>query len=268
MALFLDVLYWVGAAAAGLAVLFFLWWRADPKVYEHPVTEIDDERVTKQGYSARKVPDHLDAVVIGAGIGGLFTAAMLARQGKRVLVLEQHTMAGGNTHTFEEHGFEFDTGLHYVGGKVGVKGTQAAKLWDFVTDGGVKWSRMDDVYDRAIRKASGSDGVGGGGGDGGGGVGEGRSREEFPFDADVKKQIAMLKERFPGEEAAIDRYYALMRVAENQSFPLWVVTKLVPKWLVPVMRLIFPKPFALLRRTQADVLNELTDNADLRGVLS
>jgi len=34
------------------------------------------------------------------------------------LVLEQHDVAGGCTHTFEENGYEFDTGLHY-GNSVG-----------------------------------------------------------------------------------------------------------------------------------------------------
>lgn len=56
------------------------------------------------------MPDRLDAVVIGSGIGGLATAAILAKAGKRVLVLEQHTKAGGCCHTFKQSGLEFDTG--------------------------------------------------------------------------------------------------------------------------------------------------------------
>ena len=41
-----------------------------------------------------------DVIVIGSGIGGLVTAALLAKAGKKVLVLEQHYVAGGFTHTF------------------------------------------------------------------------------------------------------------------------------------------------------------------------
>ena len=62
------------------------------------------------GFLASKVPEKLDAIVIGSGIGGLGVAVLLAKVGKRVLVLEQHDRAGGCCHTFTEKGFEFDVG--------------------------------------------------------------------------------------------------------------------------------------------------------------
>ena len=66
-------------------------------------------------YSRKKVPPALDAIVIGSGMGGLSCAALMARAGRRVLVLEQHYIAGGATHAFKDGGYEFDTGVHYVG---------------------------------------------------------------------------------------------------------------------------------------------------------
>lgn len=57
-----------------------------------------------------RVPEALDAIIIGSGVGGLTAAAILAKAGKRVLILEQHDQAGGCTHTFEIKGFEFDVG--------------------------------------------------------------------------------------------------------------------------------------------------------------
>ena len=57
-----------------------------------------------------------DAVVVGAGIAGLVTAALLAEHGRKVLVLDQHSAAGGNATVFRRTGYEFDVGVHYLGG--------------------------------------------------------------------------------------------------------------------------------------------------------
>jgi len=63
--------------------------------------------------------DAWDAIVIGSGPGGLTTAACLGSVGKRVLVLEAHDLAGGNTQVFRRHHgddwYEFDVGVHYIG---------------------------------------------------------------------------------------------------------------------------------------------------------
>ena len=57
-----------------------------------------------------------DAVVVGAGLGGLTTAAYLATNGLRTLVLEQGKVAGGSSQVFRRRGrYEFDVGVHYVG---------------------------------------------------------------------------------------------------------------------------------------------------------
>ena len=50
--------------------------------------------VIKQGFSVKSVPQDLDAVIVGSGIGGLVTAALMSKAGKKVLVLEQHDQAG------------------------------------------------------------------------------------------------------------------------------------------------------------------------------
>ena len=56
------------------------------------------------------------AVIIGAGLGGLFTGAILAREGFRVTVIEKNATIGGGLQTFRRFGETFDTGMHVVGG--------------------------------------------------------------------------------------------------------------------------------------------------------
>ncbi|MEU0049857.1 NAD(P)-binding protein [Streptomyces sp. NPDC006309] len=49
-----------------------------------------------RGTGAGAAEHRYDAVVVSSGVGGLVTAGYLAADGRRVLVLEQHDVAGGN----------------------------------------------------------------------------------------------------------------------------------------------------------------------------
>lgn len=55
-------------------------------------------------------------VIIGGGIGGLFTGALLAKEGYKVTVLERSAHIGGGLQSFTRNGVSFDAGMHVVGG--------------------------------------------------------------------------------------------------------------------------------------------------------
>ena len=55
-------------------------------------------------------------VVIGGGIGGLVTGALLAKEGYQVTVLEKNVIIGGGLQTFKRNGVRFPTGMHIFGG--------------------------------------------------------------------------------------------------------------------------------------------------------
>lgn len=76
-----------------------------------PLDTMIQHTLQRQGDS-----QHPHVVVIGAGIGGLTTAALLARAGLAVTVLEAHVYPGGCAGTFYHQGYRFDAGATLAGG--------------------------------------------------------------------------------------------------------------------------------------------------------
>jgi len=63
-----------------------------------------------------EIKDSYDAVVIGAGMAGLTCGAILAKNGRSVLVIEQSARPGGYCSSFEHAGYTFDRGLRFLTG--------------------------------------------------------------------------------------------------------------------------------------------------------
>jgi all-trans-retinol 13,14-reductase len=57
-----------------------------------------------------------DIIIIGAGLGGLTAGAKLSKEGKKVLVIEQHNRPGGCATTFQRGDFTLEVGLHEMDG--------------------------------------------------------------------------------------------------------------------------------------------------------
>lgn len=194
-------------------------------------------------YRASRVDSHYDAIVIGSGIGGLTTAACLAKAGKKVIVLEQHYTAGGFTHSYARNGYEWDVGVHYIG-DMGAP-TMGRKLFDYITDGELKWSPMADCYDRVF-------------------VGE----HQFDLVAGKKNFVEGLKNSFPNDHEAIDKYMELLNgVASNMK--LYSLAKLLPETLNSIAKPFVNKKLpSYFNKTTHEVLSTITDNQELIAVLT
>jgi len=85
-----------------------------------------------------------DAVIIGAGIGGLVCGCYLAKAGMKVLICEQHHIPGGYCSSFKRQGFTFDTAAHCFGGYR--KGGMTRKIFeDLEIDEDIKIIRADPL---------------------------------------------------------------------------------------------------------------------------
>ena len=57
-----------------------------------------------------------DVLVVGAGLAGLSCAYELSQKGRKVLVIEAQSYAGGRTSSFDDNGMQVESGLHrYIG---------------------------------------------------------------------------------------------------------------------------------------------------------
>ena len=193
-------------------------------------------------YRPKRLALDYDAIVIGSGIGGLTTAALLSELGQKVCVLEQHYTAGGYTHSYERNGYEWDVGVHYIG-DVGAP-TRTRKMFDFLSSGELKWAPMDPEYDRFY-------------------IGDNvystrAGREEFRDN---------LVEQFPYEAAAIDQYMQLLQEVGG-GLSAFSMGRMLKPWqralATPILN--WKKPDHLFRNTY-DVLRELTDNEELIATL-
>ena len=101
----------------------------------------------KTKYWSKKAPADTvwDTIVIGSGIGGMTTAALLAKLGQKVLVLEQHYVPGGFTHTFRRKGYSWDVGVHLVGETT--ERSLPGKVLSALTNGQLEWEPVGKVYD-------------------------------------------------------------------------------------------------------------------------
>ena len=208
-----------------------------------------------------------DTIIIGSGIGSLTTAALLAKSGKRVMVLEQHSIAGGTTHSFIDHGVEHEVGLHYIGnihklGKVFniIAGKKEGWWWNcdgiapcctVCRSGNIEWKQIGHenpdgkmIYDEIH-------------------IGD----KSYYFEAGRDNLAKYLKSKFPNDADAIDSYFILIEKAAKKN--LFFMLKVFPwKWISYFIRYIDPDYHTFVSMSVTDVLSGLTTNKELISVLS
>lgn len=197
-------------------------------------------------YKKQKPDKKYDHIIIGSGISGAGLAALLAKEGKRVLVLERHYTPGGFTHVFKRPGYEWDVGVHYIG-QVHQERSFVRRIFNYITDSRLQWAEMSENYDRMI-------------------FGD-KSYDFYKGKAQFK---AKLKEQFPDEKdhKSIDAYIQLVVEASKTSRALFA-RRAIPKWIDQLAgSYMTRKSRRYYSQTTLEVLNSITDNQELIGVVT
>ena len=195
-------------------------------------------------YSKEKTKENYDVIIIGSGISGLCSAALLSMEGKKVLLLEKHFKIGGYTHTFKRQNYEWDVGIHYIG-NMHKKHSFSRKLFDLISDNNLQWNKTDDNYDRIIFPD-----------------------KSYDFIAPKSQFIQSMKDHFPSESSAIDQYVELVGKVNKTMFKFFAAKTLTGVKEFLLERYLTKDFLKYSNKTTYEALSELTSDDKLIGVLT
>lgn len=175
-----------------------------------------------------------DILIVGSGLGGLVSAIILAKEGKRVCVLEKNNQYGGNLQTFVRDKTIFDTGIHYIGGLD--EGENLNKYFKYI--GIMEHLRLQKMNNNAYDYITFDN-----------------DKNEYPHAQGYENFVTQLTQFFPEEEDAIKKYITKIKETCN-SFPLYNL-KYGNKYDEEILKI-----------NAKDCIDQITSNKKLQAVLA
>lgn len=126
-------------------------------------------------------------IIIGSGLGSLVSAVLLQRRGYDVTVIERQLHPGGCMQSFQRGAFQWDTGLHYVGGLD--EDMPLGQIFRELNLMDLPWIRLDDdAFDRITMPAG-----------------------QFTFSCGYERFAENLARQFPHQREALHRYATMLK---------------------------------------------------------
>jgi len=170
---------------------------------------------------------HYDAIIIGAGLGGLVCGQLLARKGLRVVIFEKKAQVGGCCTSFQRKGFTFDLSVQSIGGC-----REGGRVWRLLDDLGLR-DRIELLPLEPAREYHFPD------------------RKVIQY-ADLNSHIEYLSSLFPREREGIKEVYQTYRALSEEidRFPHTL------SWFDPSK---FEREFPFTFRYREEILEGLLD---------
>jgi len=181
----------------------------------------------------------LDTIIIGAGIGGLTTGNLLAKNGQNVLILEKHFQVGGFVTTYKRKKYPMDV-VHVIGGLR--NDAPIDRIFRYLNlYSKVKFNEVEKVF---IYRFPGYD---------------------ISCYTDMEKYRAELKNNFPEEQKNIDRVLDEMTKVWEQILASYYNPSILKLAEYPIR---FPKLVKYQHWSFEKFLVQFTANHKLKKVLS
>jgi phytoene dehydrogenase-like protein len=183
-----------------------------------------------------------DVIIIGGGLGGLVAGAKLSKEGKKVLVVEQHSIPGGCATNFKRVGSSMDVGLHEIGGieesDISHEIFKELKIFE-----NIEFLKLPEFYRFT------------------------NSRLDIVIPDNNKDAEKMLIEKFPEEEKGIRKFFKEIMGYRNE------LNRMPRRGLklylqVPFFPLLYPRIVSTMSETVSRFMDKLIKNNDLKLALT
>jgi all-trans-retinol 13,14-reductase len=160
-----------------------------------------------------------DAIVIGAGLGGLTAAARLAKKGRKVLVLEQHYIPGGCATTYKRKDFLMEVGLHEMDG-LDSKDTKTRLFEELEIFENIELIKVPEFY-RVLDEGE-------------------NGKLDFILPDNIEEAKKLLSLKFPKEKRGIVKFYDFITGMRGNLIRYMDLKEWQKKLIFPVFPILFP----------------------------